>query len=60
MPTPLKALAAYGQSAWIDYLSRPFVRDGDLAGLIEDGIVGVTSNPTILQGAIAEGDSYDE
>lgn len=60
MPTPLKALAACGQSAWIDYLSRPFVRDGDLAGLIEDGIVGVTSNPTIFQGAIAEGDSYDE
>jgi transaldolase len=60
MPTPLKALAEYGQSAWIDYLSRPFVRDGDLAGLIDDGIVGVTSNPTIFQGAIAEGDSYDE
>lgn len=60
MPTPLKALAEHGQSAWIDYLSRPFVRDGDLAGLIEDGIVGVTSNPTIFQAAIAEGDSYDE
>jgi transaldolase len=60
MPTPLKALAEYGQSAWIDYLSRPFVRDGDLAALIDDGIVGVTSNPTIFQGAIAEGDSYDE
>jgi transaldolase len=60
MPTPLKALAEHGQSAWIDYLSRPFVRDGDLAGLIEDGIVGVTSNPTIFQGAIAEGDAYDD
>lgn len=46
--------------AWIDYLSRPFVRDGDLAGLIDDGIVGVTSNPTIFQAAIAEGHSYDE
>jgi transaldolase len=60
MPTPLKALAEHGQSAWIDYLSRAFVRDGDLAGLIEDGIVGVTSNPTIFQGAIAEGDAYDD
>jgi len=60
MPTPLQALAEHGQSAWIDYLSRPFVRDGDLAGLIDDGIVGVTSNPTIFQGAIAEGDAYDE
>ena len=60
MPTPLQALAEHGQSAWIDYLSRRFVRDGDLAGLIDDGIVGVTSNPTIFQGAIAEGDAYDE
>src|SRR5581483_2248130 len=60
MSTPLKALAEHGQSPWIDYLSRPFVRDGDLAGLVEDGIVGVTSNPTIFQGAIAEGDTYDD
>jgi transaldolase len=60
MPTPLKALAEHGQSPWIDYLSRPLVRDGDLAGLVEDGIVGVTSNPTIFQGAIGEGDSYDD
>ncbi|HEY2258497.1 MAG TPA: transaldolase [Solirubrobacteraceae bacterium] len=60
MPTPLQALAERGQSAWIDYLSRPFVRDGDLAGLVDDGVVGVTSNPTIFQGAIAEGNSYDD
>ncbi len=60
MPTSLQGLAEHGQSAWIDYLSRSFVRDGDLAGLIDDGIVGVTSNPTIFQGAIAEGDAYDE
>jgi transaldolase len=60
MPTPLKALAEHGQSPWIDYLSRPLLRDGDLAGLVEDGIVGVTSNPTIFQSAISEGDSYDD
>ena len=58
--TPLKQLSAHGQSVWIDYLSRKFVRDGDLAGLVRDGVVGVTSNPTIFQGAIAEGDAYDE
>ena len=58
--TPLKQLADSGQSVWIDYLSRPFVQGGDLAGLVEDGVVGVTSNPTIFQGAIAEGDAYDE
>jgi transaldolase len=58
--TPLQELADHGQSVWIDYLSRPFVLEGDLAGLVRDGVVGVTSNPTIFQGAIAEGDAYDE
>jgi transaldolase len=58
--TPLTRLAAHGQSVWIDYLSRRFVEDGDLAALVDQGVVGVTSNPTIFQGAIAEGDAYDE
>ena len=58
--TPLQELADHGQSVWIDYLSRHFVQDGDLAGLVEQGVVGVTSNPTIFQGAIAEGDAYDD
>ena len=60
MASSLHQLTEQGQSPWIDYLSRRFVSDGDLKGLIDDGIVGVTSNPTILQGAIAEGDAYDE
>jgi transaldolase len=58
--TPLHQLAELGQSVWIDYLSRPFIQRGELAALIRDGVAGVTSNPTIFQGAIAEGDSYDE
>ncbi len=58
--TPLKQLAEQDQSVWIDFLSRRFVQDGDLAGLVRDGVVGVTSNPTIFQGAIAEGDAYDD
>ena len=58
--TPLQQLAEQGQSVWIDYLSRSLVRDGDLQGLIDQGIVGVTSNPTIFQGAIADGDDYDD
>ena len=58
--TPLKQLADHGQSVWIDYLSRIFVHDGDLAGLVADGVVGVTSNPTIFQGAIADGEAYDD
>jgi transaldolase len=60
MTTPLQSLLEHGMSPWIDYISRPFVRDGDLAGLVRDGIVGITSNPTILQGAISDGDAYDE
>ena len=59
-PTPLQQLSEHGQSVWIDFLSRPFVRDGDLEGLVRDGVDGVTSNPTIFQAAIAEGDAYDE
>jgi transaldolase len=58
--TPLTRLAAHRQSVWIDYLSRRFVDDGELAALVDQGVVGVTSNPTIFQGAIAEGDAYDE
>jgi len=60
MSTPLQQLSDHGQSVWIDYLSRKFVRDGDLKGLVEQGVVGVTSNPTIFQAAIAEGDAYDD
>jgi transaldolase len=59
-PTPLQQLDEHGQSVWVDYLSRPFIEDGELAGLVDDGVHGVTSNPTIFQGAIAEGDAYDD
>ncbi|HEX6023880.1 MAG TPA: transaldolase [Solirubrobacter sp.] len=58
--TPLQQLSEHGQSVWIDYLSRKFVKEGELRGLVEQGVVGVTSNPTIFQGAIAEGDAYDD
>jgi transaldolase len=60
MTKPLKQLLEHGQSPWLDYISRDFVRGGDLAGLIDDGIVGLTSNPTIFQGAISKSDMYDE
>jgi transaldolase len=58
--TPLEQLAEHGQSVWIDFLSREFVEHGDLKGLIDQGVRGVTSNPTIFQSAIADGDDYDE
>ena len=58
--TPLEQLDEHGQSVWIDFLSRDFVEDGELQGLVDEGVVGVTSNPTIFQSAIADGDAYDE
>jgi transaldolase len=58
--TPLQQLNDHGQSVWVDYLSRRFIEDGELAELVDAGVHGVTSNPTIFQGAIAEGDAYDE
>ena len=60
MATPLQELSAHRQSPWLDYISRPFLHDGEMAGLVDDGIVGVTSNPTIFQQAIAGGDAYDD
>jgi len=46
---------------WIDFLSREMLRSGKLARLMEeDAVVGITSNPTIFQKAISEGDAYDE
>ena len=57
----LHELSELGQSVWIDYLSRRLVKEGELEKLMrEDAVVGVTSNPTIFQKAIAEGDAYDE
>ena len=57
----LHQLSAEGQSVWIDFVSRPMLEDGELERLIEeDAVVGVTSNPTIFQKAISEGDAYDE
>ena len=49
-----------GQSPWIDDLKRSYVRDGELARLVEQGIRGVTSNPTIMAHAIEAGNDYDK
>ena len=57
----LHRLADYGQSVWIDFLSRDLVRGGELERRMrDDAVVGVTSNPTIFQKAISAGDAYDE
>ena len=49
-----------GQSPWIDNLTRVAIRGGKLAELVDQGIRGVTSNPTIFQKAMSAGDAYDE
>jgi transaldolase len=57
----LKELRAQGQSVWLDYISRGLLRNGDLKRMVEeDGICGVTSNPTIFEKAIAGSADYDE
>jgi transaldolase len=56
----LHELTEHGQSVWFDTLSRELVESGGLARMMdEDAVTGVTSNPTIFQKALSEGDAYD-
>ncbi|MGZ8483158.1 MAG: bifunctional transaldolase/phosoglucose isomerase [Candidatus Binatia bacterium] len=58
---PLKELGAQGQSIWLDYIRRNLIRSGELKRMVDDdGIRGVTSNPTIFEKAIAGSTDYDE
>lgn len=56
----LAALAEHGQSIWLDYIDRALLADGGLAALIDTGITGVTTNPSIFHKAITSGDRYDD
>ena len=58
--TKMQALLDVGQSVWLDYLHRRMTRSGELRALIEDGLRGMTSNPTIFEHAIASGTDYDD
>jgi transaldolase len=59
--SPLHRLSALGQSVWVDFLSRNSIRGGHLQQLLdEDAVVGATSNPSIFQKAMSEGEAYDE
>lgn len=61
MTSDIARLNDFGQSPWYDNITRTLVREGGLQKLIdEDGIRGVTSNPTIFDKAIAGGEGYDE
>ena len=60
MTNPLRTLQEYGQSVWLDFVSRELLKSGELGRLIaDDGLRGVTSNPSIFEKAIGHGDDYD-
>ena len=57
----LQQLHDAGQSIWLDFIDRKILRNGDLVRRIkDDALTGMTSNPTIFEKALAEGDLYDE
>ncbi len=58
--TAMQALLELGQSVWLDYLRRGMLRSGELQTLIDDGLRGMTSNPTIFEHAIGGSTDYDE
>ncbi len=58
--TKLHELADLGQSIWLDNISRSLMASGELQQLVDQGLRGVTSNPSIFEKAIAGSDDYDE
>ena len=60
MKNQMQQLLDAGQSVWLDNLRRSMFGSGELARLIERGLRGMTSNPTIFEKAIGAGNDYDE
>src|SRR6266849_4213533 len=60
VPPPIKELKEIGQSLWLDNIRRQLITSGELARLRDEGISGVTSNPTIFEKAVSGSDDYDE
>ena len=61
MSNPLVDLQQHGQSVWLDYIRRKALLTGDVKGLIEnDGLRGMTANPSIFQAAIGSGAGYED
>ena len=57
----LNELEKHGQAVWLDFVDRKFLAEGGLKKLVDqDGITGVTSNPSIFEKAMGHGDAYDE
>ena len=59
-PSPIKELRHLGQSLWLDNIRRQLITSGELARLRDEGITGVTSNPTIFEKAVSGSTDYDE
>ena len=60
MTNPLQGLQALGQSVWFDNIRRGFIRSGELQRLVDLGVSGLTSNPSIFEKAITGSSDYDE
>ena len=60
MVTPIQSLRDMGQSVWYDDISRAMIESGGLRELIDNGVTGLTSNPTIFHKAITESSDYDD
>ena len=60
MSNSIQDVRAIGQSVWYDNIRRGLIESGELQRLIDLGVTGLTSNPTIFQKAIAESSDYDE
>ncbi|HKM48203.1 MAG TPA: bifunctional transaldolase/phosoglucose isomerase [Terriglobales bacterium] len=60
-PNPLAGLLSYGQSVWLDFIRRSLITSGELARLVEeDGLRGITSNPSIFEKAIVGSNDYQD
>jgi len=55
----MKELAEFGQSVWLDYIDRPLLESGKLTSMIQKGLMGMTSNPSIFNNAIGSSSNYD-
>ncbi len=60
IPAPIRELKKIGQSLWLDNIRRQLITSGELARLRDEGISGVTSNPTIFEKAVSGSNDYDE
>src|SRR6476661_8512800 len=57
---PVQSLHKLGQSIWLDYIERGMVQSGEFKRLVDAGVTGVTSNPTIFQQAITKSNAYQD